>query len=383
MSAQLEGAVREALEDLASSAAPPDLTRGAINRANRQRAARLSVAGLAAVAAAIVAVPMVAGGLAGPDDPLAAGAGQPGSVKPFVVTAYSGVNGTADVGTADDYSLLLDPATGTYEKVPYNEAVPSPDGSQVLVHEGDNSTAHPSRRGLMDRASGKVRWLPGNFGYTDGATWSPDGTQILISNKPKVTTDPGHGFLLVDAETLAIRLVGSPDINSRNAVGANFVWTPQGKELALVHTTNPTGAGPAEVTGIGYYDLAGKLTRTVPVTNGLLGDGAQFSPDGSRIALDEPPGSDDIRIVDVATGIVHQQFSVPTAGRVLGWYDSSHLIVYDYGDPDLTERPSVKVVDLAGKVTRTVPFAEGAESAQRVYLGASASLQTGVEKLAF
>jgi hypothetical protein len=380
VSTRLETAVRDALDELADAAPPPHLAQGAIRRANRQRVARFAVAGVAAVTAAFVAVPLALGGPAGTDRaPTPDVAGQLPVTKPFVVTAYGGVDGAADLGPADDYSLLLDPATGSYEKIPYNQAVPSPDGGQVLVHQGDNSRAHPSRRGLLDRESGKVRWLPGDAGYTSGATWSPDGRQILITNQPKV--GPGAGFLIVDVATLTAREVEVPDVRTRNAGGATFVWTPDGKGVALTHSVNRSESEPAQATAIGFYDLAGKSTRTVPVTGGTVGVNGAFSADGSRIALHEP-SSGKIRIVDAATGAVRQEFSVPTA-TVLGWYDSEHLIVRTHGDRASAGQPFLNVVDLTGKVKRTVPFPEGAATAQQVHVGSSANLPAGAEKLAF
>ncbi|MER5332605.1 hypothetical protein [Micromonospora sp. NPDC002717] len=382
MTTQLENAVREALDQLADAPPPADLAQAAIRTAGRQRTARLAVAGVAAFAVALAAVPLAVGVLTAPDDDLSpAGTGPGPAAKPFVVTAYSGVNNPGDPGPADDYSLLLDPDTGEYDKVPFNEVVPSPDGSQVLVHEGDNSLAHPSRRGVLNRESGKVRWLPGSAGYTSGASWSPDGRQILITNRPKAEDDPGPGFLLVDAATLATRQVEVPDVSTQNTNGLAFVWTPDGTGVALTHSVSDSESEPGRVTGIGFYDLSGKRTRVLRVTGGSLDEGSGFSPDGSRIALDNRFGSDRIQIVDAATGTVEEEFSVPTAGTVVGWYDSRHLIVKDYGDRDLTERPSLKVVDLTGKVTKTVQLAEGSDTAQRVHVGSS--LGTATEKLAF
>ncbi len=382
MTTQLEKAVREALDQLTDAPPPPDLAQAAIRRAGRQRTARLVAAGVAAVAAAVVAVPLAIGGLASPgDNPPPARMGPGTAAKPFVVTAYSGVNNPGDPGPADDYSLLLDPDTGEYDKVPYNEVVPSPDGSQVLVHEGDNSLAHPSRRGVLNRESGEVRWLPGNAGYTSGASWSPDGRQILITNRPK--DNNGAGFLLVDAATLAAEQVEVPDVSTQNTNGLAFVWAPDGTEVALTHSVNVSESEPGRVTGIGFYDLAGKPTRTLPVNGGSLNEGSGFSPDGSRIALDNRFVNDQIQIVDATTGAVQHEFSVPTADAVVGWYDDVHLILKDYGDRNLTERPNLKVVDLTGKVTQTVPFAEGSDTAQRVFVGSSADLGTAAEKLAF
>ncbi|MFC7545057.1 hypothetical protein [Plantactinospora sp. GCM10030261] len=381
MTTHLEHAVREALDQLADAPPPPDLAQAALRTAGRQRTARRASVGVAAVAVALATIPLTVSAL-DPQDSLPVGdTGQAAAVRPFVVTAYSGVGNPADPGPADDYSLLLDPATGTYEKVPYNEVVPSPDGSQVLVHEGDNSQAHPSRRGVLDRDTGVVRWMPGSAGYTSGASWSPDGRRILVTNQPK--DGNGAGFLLVDATTLVVKPVEVPDVVTENTNGLTFVWTPDGTGVALTLTANVSESEPGRVTGIGFYDLSGKVFHTLRVDGGALHDSNGFSPEGDRIALDNRFSDEKIQIVDATHGVVQHEFSVPRSNGVLGWYDSAHLIVKDYGDQAAQKRPSLKVVDLTGKVIRTVEFAEGADSAQRVHVGSSAGLGTAAEKLAF
>ncbi|GAA1041467.1 hypothetical protein GCM10009557_65270 [Virgisporangium ochraceum] len=357
MTTRLEGAVRAALDDLTGVAPPPDLAQGAIRRAGRQRVARLSVTAVAVVAAVAAGVPLVVGGT-GPT----AGPAQGPAEKPFVVTAYSGIIRSGDPGPADDVSLLLDPATGRYGEVPYNEVVPAPDGDPVLVHRGDNSVAHPSRWGLLDRATGEVRWLdlPAP-GYTTHGTWSPDGRQLLFTVRPRGS---GGGFVVVDAESLSTRPVALPDDRIHNAAGAGFGWTPGGAGVMLVRSA---GGGS---THVDRYDLQGRETGTAEVPGGPAGTGV-VSPDGTRIALDPvEPGR--CRVVDLTTRIAVLPRGLPDAGRVLGWYDNTHLMVREGG-----------AIRLTGELRRTVPLLPEGARAQEVRVGSSAGLTGDAGKLAF
>lgn len=363
MTTRLEGAVRAALDDLTSVPPPADLAQGAIRRAGRQRVARLSLGAVAVVAAVSVGVPLVAGGT-GPT----AGPAEGPTAKPFVVTAYSGITRNGDRGPADDVSLLLDPATGRYEEVPYNEVVPSPDGERVLVHRGDNSVVHPSRWGLLDRATDEVRWLDlPNPGYTTHGTWSPDGRQLLFTTQPRVG---GGGFVVVDAVTLSTRPVALPDDRIRNEAAAGFGWTPDGVSVVMVRSAQ------GETTSVDRYDLSGRATGSIEVPGPPAGAGT-VSPDGSRVALD-PAGSGQFRIVHVTTGVARVPFGPPKGGgRVVGWYDDEHLIVRGPGDDALS------VVDLTGTVSRTVPLRPEAATAQGIRVGSSAGLTGDAGKLAF
>lgn len=252
MNPYLTGALRNTFEELAETASPPaGLASSVLLTARRQRVARRVAGGgvatgVCAALVGVVAAVAPTSGTTTPPDSTGPVAGT--TLKPHVVTAYSGIR---DVTIADSsprfwHSLLLDPKTGRYERVPYRYVMPSPDGSRVVVGAGDGSTAHPGRVGVMDRASGNVRWIDdlGGAGaagsrYPGDGRWSPDGQRILFTQLPR----PGEpGFALVDPETLKTTFVPLPGLASLDRP-PSLEWTPDGNNVALALTLVAEGAG--------------------------------------------------------------------------------------------------------------------------------------------
>jgi WD40 repeat protein len=381
MSTHLENMVRATLDDLADAPAPANLAEGALRRAARQRRARWAAAGVAAAAAVVVTLPLGVGVLsrsAGDGYQAAAADSAPMTAnRRLVVTAYSGISNFADPGPADDFSLLLNPATGRYDKVAYNAAVPSPDGLRVVVQQGDGSPAHPMRGGILDRTTGKVRWINSYDQYTEGGAWSPDGRSILLTHRPK---DGPVSMEIVHADTLGSRRVTVPGVDATSSYGRRFLWTPSGKEVAVT-------VGGGDDREIRYYDLAGKHQRTVPGTTVSL-ESTGYSPDGRRMALWDD-GNRKVQLADAKTGARQGRVSVPGVplGALVGWYDDKHLVVVRPTiDPLTTAAPyhqQLVVVDLTGKVIRSIPYAEGADHAREVFLGVPAMLSEAAAKLTF
>lgn len=376
MSTPLESAMRSALDRLTDEPPPPGLAHGAIRRAGRQRAARFGLAGAAAVvalAAASVVVPLL-GRAPAADSPAAGG-------KPFAVTAYGGITAGPDPGPADDYSLLLNRATGRYDKVPYNGVTPAPDGELVLVHEGDNSVAFPSRWGLLHPAR-DVTWLSGlpDPGYLSGPEWSRDGRKILFTHRPKSAT--GGGFVVVDVATLAVTPVAVPDVDARNAQGATFLWTPDGAGVALtLSDVSESAPDQPPVVGIGFYDLAGVQQRVLPERGGQL---RSFSPDGKKLVVrpTKPDGGVTVVEFEPGTDKIVRAVGLPV-DQVLGWYDDDHLIVVFRGDTDQKDRPWIAVAGWAGRPTRVVLPAVDPNAVQRIHVGSSAGLPASARDLTF
>jgi hypothetical protein len=396
MSRDVSGALRDVFEEMADSAPPPaGLVPATLGRARRQRITRLTVGGglagvlCAALAGLLGAIIPLSGGVA---DRTAAGGN---GVRPYVVTAYSGVRDpkVTDPSPAYNYSLLLNRRTGRYDRVPYPFAMPSPDGSRVLVGRGDNSGAAPTEVGILDPASGEVRWIqapdlgaPKVWGYTDLGRWSPDGRQILFTYRPRAAAD--SGFLLVDPETLRPVFRRLPDLGTQNTHGHDLVWTPDSDGFAL--TTSPSDAtgAPGNVTGIRFYDLTGRLLRTVP-TSVVLADAGWFSPDGSQVALIDPVpagAQPKVTVADAATGAARQVVDLRRPVRLLGWTDERHLLVYVYANAEASaapdqQRDALLVIDLTGRTVRTIQPAE--ESPQEMFIGSSDGLPASAAKLTF
>ncbi|MBF9130611.1 hypothetical protein I0C86_16830 [Plantactinospora sp. S1510] len=404
MSSDVSGALRNVFEEMADSAPPPaGLVPATLGRARRQRVARLTVGGgLAAVLCAALV------GLLGAIVPLTGGAADQAAtggegVLPSVVTAYSGVRDpkVTDPSPAFNYSLVLNRKKGRYDRVPYPFAMPSPDGSRVLVGRGDNSRgmsgkgasggAGPTEVGVLDLANGNVRWIPTPelgvptvWGYTNLGRWSPDGRQILFTYRPRTAAD--SGFLLVDPETLRTTFRPLPDLGTQNTHGLDLVWTPGSDGFALTTSPETSAGASGNVTGIRFYDLTGRLLRTVPASASLV-EAGWFSPNGSQMALTEPVpvgAQPKVTVADAETGATRQVIALHRPVRLLGWTDERHLLVYVYGDaetPGADERDALLVVDLAGQTVRTIRPAE--ESPQQMFIGSSEGLPGSAAKLTF
>ncbi|MFJ8577203.1 hypothetical protein [Micromonospora sp. NPDC093277] len=343
MTTDLDRALRDALEEIGDAPPPVGVAPAVVRRVRRQGRVRVAVTGGALVALVAVAAPLgmrAVGG--GPSDPFAAGL--PTSCS-LVVTAYS----AADPQSPTARSLLRDDKTGEYVNLPFLSAVPSPDGSRVLVRGGEDTPTSPRVSGILDPASpDSVLWI-NKYTREEGA-WSPDGKEILFTVRERLSD---RGFAIVDAETLKATFVKVDFYAGGNIGSQDFVWAPGGNEVAL--TVSQSGGNEAladQVTGIRFYNRAGQLTRTLPATAPLY-SGQGFSPDGSRIALhNRGVSGDPIKIIATATGAAQQTVPLPGVNEFIAWADDEHLVVRHWGDD--RKGSEVRVVDLAGRVAQVV-----------------------------
>jgi hypothetical protein len=390
MSPPLDNALRDALAQLADVPPPPGLAAAAIRIVRRRR--KFQIAGATGVAAILLAAPVAVSAVGGTADAPADGptgtadapadgptgtptvtpTGTPAAtptvaqgVEPLVITAYS----------SGERWFMLGRDAGEYVELPYGSVTPSPDGTQALVSTIDGSPDAPDdpiRLGILDIASQQVRWIEGYTGTGNVSTggWSRDGRQVLITERP---VGGDKGFAIVDAGTLEVSFVPQADIHvgEVNNLGLRYLWAPDGQEVAL---TESTGVGDeaqaAVVSGIRFYNLAGNLTRVVPVSAALTSE-AGFSPDGSRMALQDPsPAEGPVRIVDAVTGQLYH--TLPAPGTFVGWADAEHLLV--------TRAGALRVVDLAGEVIREIQLRSGAGE---LHIGSSAGLTPDAAGLTF
>jgi hypothetical protein len=387
MNPHLAGALRNAFEELAEAApAPVGLARAALVSARRQRITRLSVGGaFAAVCAALIGVVTAIAPISGTADDQFAG----NELKPFVVTAHNGIYDPKieDRSLQFQYSLLLNPKTGRYDRVPYRYAMPSPDGSRVLVATGDNSPIDPAQVGVLDRASGNVRWVGGTGFISDPGSgrWSPDGRRILFTDIPGSGTP---GFVLMDPETLETTFVPLPDLATWHGA---LMWADS-NSIALELSRPLKGK---EATGVRFYDLTGKVVRTVPVNGSSLAY-VCFSPDGGQMALlpdYQTVPQTSVSVIDPVTGAVRNRFEMPDAGDLIGWADDQHVLIRNYrktGGSDASGQPLVGgpgdfgsdllVVDLTGRVTHSMYVPN---EYSQFFVGSSAGLPRSAAKITF
>ncbi len=374
MNVHVTGPLRNAFDEIADSAPPPaGLAPSALRRARRDRRARMAGSGvIAAICAGIIGVAALAapGGNNAPIE-----VGNPAERKPVVVAAYSGIRDhqVEDGSPAFNYSLLLNQKTGEYERVAYRFVMPSPDGKRVLVGKGDNSARYPSQVGVMDRATGDVRWIDNvgtgysNFpGYASDGQWSPDGKRILFGYYPRAGKS---GFVLVDSDSLETRVVDLPELaNAELTTISSPMWLPDSNGFAVTKAHLVEGQNvPDVVTGIRFYDLTGRMIREVPA-NAALKSQAAYSPDGSLMALSSLnwDGPREIQLADSDTGAVRQTVKLAELGELVGWADQEHLVVKMDGD-----QPRLVVVNLAGEQTSTIDLPRAAHETMSmdVFLG--------------
>ncbi|WP_203923145.1 hypothetical protein [Rugosimonospora africana] len=289
------------------------------------------------------------------------------------MTAYSGLQATD--ASPKPRSLLLDKATGAYVSLPYLSALPSPDGTRVLVRTGDDTPSSPLRSGILDPGTGNVRWIST---YTGQGTWSPDGTEILFTVRARLSDT---GFAIVDAATLKASFA-KVDFTEDNSTGLDFVWAPSGQEVAI--TVSHSGGQESQidpVTGVRFYNRGGMLTHSVPATAELQSEYA-FSPRGTQIALhDDPVGGAPARIVDANTGTVQKTVRLSGRNDIVGWADDNHLIVRHWAD-DLSGS-QLRIVNLAGHVDTSVNLRVDASIADQVVVGSAEDLSPNAAGLAF
>ena len=346
-----------------------DVERAIATGRRQRRIGRGLMAGgvLGVVAAVTLAAPSIVDALGVPGNERAAA---PPATS--VVTAYSGIHDPAvDTNTdpgfdkmspAHNYSLLLDPRTGKYDRVPYPAVVPSPDGQRVLVWQGDNSLRYPLRVGVLDRATGSVRWVAddgtafSDLSADSEGAWSPDGSRILFT---VMSETHGDGVAILDIDTLNGFAIEVPEFAGNNARGSAAVWTPDGTGFTMPLTRVENGH---RLSSIGTWDLTGALRSNVTVSENVDVEAADliFSPDRSLLAVTRADG---IAVLDARTGIVSH--TVTPKGTLVGWRDDGHLVV-------VTPGHELRVVSLAGAVVKTVQVSKA--NPQRYRIGSASGV---------
>ncbi|WP_182887668.1 hypothetical protein [Microbispora sp. H10885] len=224
--------------------------------------------------------------------------------------------------------------------------------NSLFVAESDHQTI-----AITDRRTGErftVAGLAPPY-LTQGPQWSRDGNRLLLTvlhwnNEATVQA----GFLVIDAVTRRARFTqtaNDEDIRAYKALPESlrpvgfFRWTPDGTEVYTRYLT------PEQGSGTRFWDLSGRVLRSMHWTGHAVGSGDGFSPSGRLLATTGCASSLATCLWDVATG--RRVATVPGAkgGGVITWYDEEHLIV---SEPAGAGRERAVVVDLKGREGRTL-----------------------------
>jgi Tol biopolymer transport system component len=196
----------------------------------------------------------------------------------------------------------------------------SPDGTRLIVHEKDDVTSDSFEFWIIDVATGEIiaemgpgfraEWIDDNTvgfarsvptddgAYADAlyiqaldgtepvqlpteseteASWSPDGSQVLLTHDGSIAVAETDGSNPQDLAT-----------------GYSPTWSPDGTRILLGYDTNTDG-----LPVLALVDLEGN-----EIWSGLVGAAPTWSPDGTRIAVEIAYPAPMVQVIDAATGDV-------------------------------------------------------------------------------
>jgi hypothetical protein len=320
MSEHLRDALRAGFTELTAGPVPAGLDVVAVRQARRRLAAQ--AAGTAALVAVVTAGTVVGVGAATRDRsaPPAAGTGV------MLLAAASCEPGSSyDRPDEPIRSYVLDRRTGRYETVGYCGVVPSPDGRLAVVADGDPSAGRPERQGIMDLATGRVRWIPGRTG---AASWAPNSRRLLL-----LAPDGGTRSYVVEvsdpASSTEVTVPGPPDrpievpvwrSDSTISVLRCRGCPPEPSRIPIETPLLPGayGAGGRHQVVV----IAGRPWSPLPIT----------SPDGTEVAVPRKMVrkvqgvASYLQILDARTGAYRGRIDLPDQTELVGWYDDDHLV---------------------------------------------------------
>ncbi len=136
----------------------------------------------------------------------------------------------------------IDVATGQATRlfgkagIVYQAGDATSDGSTIALLS--NESTGQLHAGLLDAATGRIRWLAPTPWEQDGAALSPDGTKMLV----RTSEDGRIALSLVDTASLAARPVALPP--GVNSPAAEHPFSPDGRSLLVSHSA---GNAPVEL----------------------------------------------------------------------------------------------------------------------------------------
>jgi serine/threonine protein kinase len=257
------------------------------------------------------------------------------------------------LGSKESKSYARD-TKGDFESTgPFQEPVVSPDGTwlAILPWLKDSLPQPYDLVRLINRSTGRefaVR-LTDKPLQNFVPRWSSDGRRLLLTTVEVNAANQrtSVGFVIVDRDTATARSVS---VRDRGAAAYSFVWAPGENSVAQRSHENRR-------SGISFYDLTGKLLRTVTDTGDPGDRESLFSPAGKLFATYCPGVYATACVWDTATGRRVTTVPLPSKRTLIGWYNDAHLIVNDLTGPVA----HVTVTDFKGEQVRLlaeIPQAE-------------------------
>jgi hypothetical protein len=239
-------------------------------------------------------------------------------------------------------SLVWNPAARRYESVPYPVVVPAPAGTLAAVWDG------LQQFGLLDLASGEVRWLPGVDGmylFFELPAWSPDGRHVAVLDLPK-EADPSVLIVDTDASFRRVPINWFKEIDEYCGLFCQVGWQDADTlTLAIAHGTagepfRPTYAGEWLISAV---DGSREGTIDLPGAYAAQDD---WSTDGRYVTLIQSGSK--YGSANVVYDTVERRVVRKSAPPLKAWWVSPTESLEFNGD-------SLQLVQLDGSVTATYP----------------------------
>lgn len=346
MSRDFEYEIRDAVVDLAEEGRSVNLAAAAIRDGRHIVRRRRAVSAAATFAVlAVLVVPfalhrpttrIVQPGAAAPPPVPAATSSAAGAAVSAVPTPAMSVPGPAALPDGmvygslprdDGSSLVYDRSTGRYVRLPFAGIVPSPAGSTAAIDDG-------RRVGLVDLATGAVRWAVGPAPAGTAFDWSPDGTQLTYLAKGGKT-----GTVRVTVLTVAKAFAASVGADFICPLNCSSAWLPDGRSIAV---SGMDGKLPIRLVDF----RTGSLTKGLERVTGVLTNGHGVTDDGTLVVTQIGPQA---TVTVAATGRVI--LSLPDEAAQAYWSSGNELLVVR-GD-------GVARYSFNGAPTDTYPFPPG------------------------
>ncbi|MEO3811760.1 protein kinase [Sphaerisporangium sp. B11E5] len=235
------------------------------------------------------------------------------------------------LGESESKSFARDAQREFESTGPYQEPLVSPDGTWLAVLpwlKGSLPQTYDQVR-LVERSTGRefVVRLTDKPLQNFSPYWSSDSRRLLLTTYEVSPTNQrtSVGFVVVDRDTATARPVS---LRTPGAAAYSFMWAPGETSVAQRYREGRT-------SGMRFYDLTGKVLRSIPDTGDPIDRESTFSPAGKLFATFCPDVFATACIWDTTTGRRVTTVPLPTRRTIIGWYNDAHLII-----TDLTKSPA-------------------------------------------